>query len=318
VVFVGGCPYGHPVSNSKRSFLGKLAVGVITANEIAVMTATSPDFDIRELRSDPTLLKKFQPVGLLGVIRDVEAEIAKFQALLVRAVAELSQQRADSEVAVAEIAAELSSSMDDARRRIADAEALTSRLPMTLASMEAGKLDLARASKVCGATVWLSDDDARAADGVLEKRLPGKDVAQVQKAASYVARKVDPDGPGRRTRKRGRSRGVSVTYHRRGVASLSITNATAGRVNAAFERVDHAARKLRNGAQSRSLDELRAEVAIGLLMGETGSASETDPSRSTELPSSSVIARLKWPRLKQSRQGWLHRSRGAEGSPYGG
>jgi hypothetical protein len=149
------------------------------------------------------------------------------------------------------------------------------------------------------------------------KRLPGKDVAQVQKAASYVARKVDPDGPERRTRKRGRSRGVSVTYHRMGAASLSITNATAGKVIAAFERVDRAARELRDDAPSRSLDELRAEVAIGLLMGDAGSASETDLSQSRELSSSSVIARRKWPRLRRSRQGWLHRSGKAEGRPSG-
>ena len=266
-------------------------------------TELTPDIDIRELRSDPALLKKFQPAGLLGVIRDVEAEIEKFQALQVLAVAELSEQRADSEVVVGEIAAELSVPMDDARRRIADAEALTSRLPKTLELMEAGKLDLDRASKVCGATAWLSDDDAKEVDAALEKRLPGKDVAQVRKAASYVARKVDPDGPKRRTGKRDRSHRVSVTYHRMGTASLSIANATAGKVNEAFERVDRTARELWEEAQPRSLDELRAEVAIGLLMGDVGSESETGPLQMPEPPSSSVIVRRKWPRLRRFRQG---------------
>jgi len=103
-----------------------------------------PDVDLRKLRSDPKLLKNLQPPGLLEVIREVKVEIEKLQALLVRTVAELSEQRADSDVAMGEVAVELSLSADDARRSIVDAEALTSRLPKTLALMENGELDLER------------------------------------------------------------------------------------------------------------------------------------------------------------------------------
>lgn len=274
------------------------------------MTRISPDVDLRRLRSDPKLLKNLQPSGLLGVIREVKVEIEKLQALLVRTVAELSAQRADSDEVVGELAVELSLSADDARRSIVDAEALTSRLPRTLSLMENGEFDLERATKVCGATACLSDDDARKADEVLEGRLPGKDATQVQKAAAYVARKVDPDGPERRTRKRDRSRRIAVTYHRIGTASLSITNTTAGRVNAAFERVDRLARELLGEARSRTLDELRADVAIGLLIGDAESGNDRSPT--TELSSS---ARLRRGRSRPGGfgWGWLRRSRRAEG-----
>jgi hypothetical protein len=297
------------VSNSNGSFVGKPAAGSADSKKFGKVTRISPDIDLRKLRSDPKLLKNLQPPGLLGVIREVKAEIGKLQALLMRTVAELSDQRADSDVAVGEVAAELSLSADDARRSIIDAETLTARLPRTLALMEKGELDLERATKVCGATANLSDDDARKVDEALEKRLPGKDATQVQKAAAYVARKVDPDGPERRTRKRDKSRRIAVTYHRIGTASLSITNATAGRVNAAFERVDRLARELLGDARSRTLDELRADVAIGLLVGDADSGVE--PSRATE-PLPSAIPPRKGSRQGGFGWGWLRRSRRAE------
>jgi hypothetical protein len=309
VIFVGGDPYGRPVSNSNGSFVGKPAVGSVDSKDLGKKARIPPDVDLRKLRSDPKLLKNLQPPGLLGVIREVKAEIEKLQALLVRTVAELSEQRADSDVVVGEVAAELSLSADDARRSIVDAEALTSRLPRTLALMETGELDLERAAKVSGATAGLSDDDARKVDEALEKRLPGKDATQVQKAAAYVARKVDPGGPERRTRKRDRSRRIAATYHRIGTASLSITNASAGRVNAAFERVDRLAREFRGEMRSRTLDELRADVAIGLLIGDAESGAEPPPA--TE-PFSSAASRRKRPRQGGFGLGWLRRSRRAE------
>jgi hypothetical protein len=310
-VFVGGDPYSRRVSNSSSSFIGKPAAGTVDSKKIGKVTRISPDVDLRKLRSDPRLLKNLQPPNLLGVIREVKAEIEKLQALLVRTVAELSGQRADSDVVVGEIAAELSLSSDDARRSIVDAEALTTRLPRTLALMEIGELDLERAAKVCGATAALSDDDARKADEILENRLAGKDASQVQKAAAYVARKVDPDGPERRTRKRDRSRRIAVTYHRIGTASLSITNATTGRVNAAFERVDRLARELWGEARTRTLDELRADVAIGLLIGDAGSGLEAPPAAERF---SSAVPRRKGLRRGGFGLGWLRRSRRAEES----
>jgi hypothetical protein len=222
-------------------------------------------FDLRQLCLDSSRLKSMRTTGLLRVLRDTATEIARLQALQMRTIADLDERHQGSAEVAVEVASALQLSLDHARKTVEDAKALATRLPMTLTMMETGALDRNRASKVCAATAWLSDDDARSADIALQHRLRGKDAGQVRRAAAYAARKVDPGGAARRMRKAGEARRVMITYHRAGTASLVIGNGSVEKVNAAYGRLDRAARELTCEDQARSLDQSRVDVALALL-----------------------------------------------------
>jgi hypothetical protein len=276
--FVGGDPYGRAVSKPPISEVEQLFADILKDDDSQVAAGCSPGPDSRQWRMDPLRLKVLDPGGLLRVLRNAATKIARLQALQLRVVAELSEQHQGSGEVAAEVTSVLPLSLSHARKLVREASALTTRLPMTLALMETGALDGAGASKVCTATAWLSDDDARTVDVVLQHRLPGKDADQARDAASYAARKVDPGGAARRTRKAIDSRRVTVTRHRVGTASLALENGSVEKVNAAYDRLDRIARELSAEDEDLSLDQLRMDAALDLLAG----IGEADPPEGDE------------------------------------
>jgi hypothetical protein len=268
--FVGGGVYGRWVSNSYISEVEQLITDVLKDDDSPVATRVSPDDGSAQSRLDPCHLKALDSASLLKVLRGAAVRIARLQALQQRVVAELSEQHQEPEEVAVKVSSVLPLSLSRARKMVAVARALSNRLPMTLTLMETGVLDGSGAAKVSGATDWLSDDDARAVDALLHDRLPGKDADQAQKAASYAARRIDPAGAARRTREAVDARRVTVTCHRTGTSSLVLGNGSADEVNAIYDRLDRMARELNAEGEGRSLDQLRADVAFGLLGGADG------------------------------------------------
>ncbi len=175
---------------------------------------------------------------------------------------------------VQEVAFELSVVDGHAGALVSTAEALTTRLPRTLGLMDRGLVSGAGAAKVAAATGWLSDDDARAADALLEDRLEGKNTEQIRKAASHVAGIVDREGAERRTEHNRAGRRLRVRHGEAGVASIEVEDGPVERVAAAYTRIDREARALRAGGETRTLDQLRADVALDLLLGGQGGPGE--------------------------------------------
>ncbi len=175
---------------------------------------------------------------------------------------------------VQEVAFALSVVDGHAGAMVAAAEALTTRLPRTLGLMDQGKLSGSGAMKVAAATAWLSDENALAADALLEDRLPGKNSDQIRKAAGHAALSVDRDGAARRVERHREGRRLTVRQGETGVASIEVEDGPVEKVTAAYVRIDREARALKTGGETRTLDQLRADVALDLLLGGQGGKSE--------------------------------------------
>ncbi|MEV6826298.1 DUF222 domain-containing protein [Amycolatopsis sp. NPDC051102] len=225
---------------------------------------------LQSFRTNPNSLQDMEDDQVVDLIRDTDAEISKLQALQLRAIADLSVRRRRAPSASSEVALALSITEHRASAIVSAANALIARLPRMLNLMDDGRLDLYRAMKVTDATSWLSGDHVRVVDATLEDRVPGRNATQVRRAAAYAAAKVDPEGAALRTERKLVERRFTMHHQDTGVTNVSVSNAPTEKATAAYARVDQAARALKTADEPRTLDQLRADVAIDLLLSGTG------------------------------------------------
>lgn len=109
---------------------------------------------------------------------------------------------------------------------------------------------------------------------ILAERLPGKNATQIRRAATHAAAHVDPEGHTAAAQKRRATRKVTLLQRETGTASLLIKDAPVEKMNAAYGRLDKAARKLKTKEESRTLDQIRADVATDLLLSGIGGKPE--------------------------------------------
>jgi hypothetical protein len=231
-------------------------------------------FVLSTVRADPDVLQRMKDDQLVELIRVTDAEISKLQALQLRAIADLSVRRRRAPGTASEVALALSITEHRAGAIVSAANALIARLPRMLNLMDDGRLDLYRAMKVTDATAWLSRDHVRVVDATLEDRVPGRNATQVRRAAAYAAAKADPEGAAQRTERSLVERRLAMHHQDTGVTSLSINNAPTEKATAAYARIDRAARALKTPDESRTLDQLRADIAMDLLLSGMGGPSE--------------------------------------------
>lgn len=231
-------------------------------------------FVLSTVRADPDVLQRMKDDQVVDLIRVTDAEISKLQALQLRAIADLSVRRRRAPGTASEVALALSITEHRAGAMVSAANALIARLPRMLNLMDDGRLDLYRAMKVTDATAWLSRDHVRLVDATLEDRVPGRNATQVRRAAAYAAARVDPEGAEQRTERSFVERRLALHHQDTGVTSLSINNAPTEKATAAYARIDRAARAMKTPDESRTLDQLRADVAMDLLLSGMGGASE--------------------------------------------
>src|SRR5215203_7103958 len=193
--------------------------------------------------------------------------IARLQGVQVHAIGCVDRVRGGSRGAVAEVGLAASTTQNYARQMMTISRELTTRLPLMLELMDGGKLDWYCASKIVDATIPLSDEDAAVVDGKLVSRVVGKDPTAVRKAAAYAASKADPAGAAGRAARRRAGRRVTLTRQESGTASLAIDDAPVEKAVAVYRRIDRAARALKTRDEPRTLDQLRTDVALDLLMG---------------------------------------------------
>ena len=234
----------------------------------------------RVTRVATTRLEGLSDNGIVRVLKFAAAEIAQLEAMQVRGAAVLARRRRDRVDTAAEVALALCLTDSFAGAFVSAAESLTTRLPQTFALMERGQLNLFRAMKVTDATAWLSDATARAADAALAPRLQpkpgqaGKNAIQVRKAAAYAAQQADPEGAKRRTDQAREDRKFTLTHQESGTATLSLDDAPVEKAIAAYGRVNRMAKTLKTKDEPRSMDQLRADVALDLLLLADGGGAE--------------------------------------------
>ena len=166
-----------------------------------------------------------------------------------------------------EIAAALGLTRRKADHDLGVALDLTGRLPQVLAALAVGRIDDAKARLFSDATAILEADTAQqVVDGLLEaagELTTGQIRARLRKAAINA----DPEAAEKRYRRSVSERRIMVEPNDEGTAALIISQCSPETVYAATERVNRIARALKTADEPRSIDQLRADIALGLLNG---------------------------------------------------
>jgi hypothetical protein len=203
----------------------------------------------------------------------IERQIAALHALQVRLLSRVAELRPDptgdhvSEFAADEVAAELSWTRWQAARRLACAQDLTSRLPATLASLEAGQIDLATAEGLRQVTAHLTDCETVER---VERRALGSDPSrltssQIRARARGAVAALDKDAAGRHQRARAERR-VTLVPQDDGMAGLWAL-LPAEQAVAIHDRLTALGRDAADESDPRTAEQRRADVFTDLLLG---------------------------------------------------
>jgi hypothetical protein len=189
-------------------------------------------------------------------------------ALQLRAIHRLSVVRGATGYAADEVALELAVSRQSGQSQVAFANTLCTRLPKTLSALYDGDIDAGKARKVFEVVSPLSDELTREVDNLIASRLAGKDPAGVRRITRTAVLKVDPDGLLHRAEARREDRRVELLHEDDAMASIT-GYLPAEIASAGYRRIDGIARGLNTREETRSMDQLRADVFADLLVGKT-------------------------------------------------
>jgi hypothetical protein len=174
----------------------------------------------------------------------------------------------DGEFPGEELAMELVTTRADVGARIDAALDLTTRLPRTLAAMEAGTIDLARACTIAFHTRAMTDADAGHADEVLAAAAPGKRLDQLARKAAALELKLAPEAVAARKTLARQDRRVEARREQSGNSSLSGRELDTADVIASKAYIDDIALSLRDsGRIEGTLGQLRALALTDLTQG---------------------------------------------------
>ncbi|HEX5493596.1 MAG TPA: DUF222 domain-containing protein [Mycobacteriales bacterium] len=210
--------------------------------------------------------------GLLQVMVEAQRIVAAAQARQVKAMAELSRRRPRAfghpfgEFAADEVAVELCLTRRAAENRLGQAVEMTTRTPAILHALEAGRLDLYRASAITDATYGLDDATAAQVATQVVGRVERRNVSEIRRTVRQAVLRVDPDGAERRRERARADRKVVLTPLDDGMAELTAF-LPADQASAVYRRVDALARGARVLGDERGADARRADVFVNLLLG---------------------------------------------------
>ncbi|MCP2255327.1 protein of unknown function (DUF222) [Prauserella aidingensis] len=204
-------------------------------------------------------------------LRELRVRRARLDAEELALLAEIATAVDDDRGVAEELTPVLRVSTREVERRIDAGRSVTGRMPRLLAAMRAGEVESYGARRVLSVTGPLDDDAARTVDALLAERLveapetawqPGN----LAQRARRLVEKVDPGGQAERARTARAERRVELTPGEHVMSSLE-AQLPAEIAAACYSRVDGMARSLRRNGDSRTLDQLRADVTADLLLG---------------------------------------------------
>jgi hypothetical protein len=241
----------------------------------------------------------FSPTGSLdscgfdvGGLSDhdlVEAMVAarrlasRVQAVELAAVAELARRRfAEAEATNAGQVVEVLSPADYVYDEVAEALTLTSasadglirfatdvtgRLPGTFAALAAGDIDSLKARTIWQGTGQIDEDAIHAIEAEVLPKAPRQTSGQIRAKIRRLIRRLDPEAADRRRAAAEKRRRVELIETEDDTAQLSGMDLPADAASAAYGRLNAIAAGLKRDGEDRSIDQLRADVFLGLLRG---------------------------------------------------
>lgn len=232
------------------------------------------------------ILSSMDPARLSGhdtvtVLKALSKLVSHFQAGLYQTIEEVGHRRGPGMEKVSETvdhaAAEVAAALR-LTRRSADIERglaadLSRRRPGVLKSLRNGDIDLRRARVIVNNVSHLEDD---LAEQVVECVLPiapklttGQLAARIQK----LVIEVDPESAQKRRRENVMHRRVITEPRPDGIGNIFGLDLPVEQVGAASRHINELARSLKTSDETRTMDQLRADVFLDLLTGSGASGS---------------------------------------------
>jgi hypothetical protein len=201
--------------------------------------------------------------------------VSFFQAQVLESMASISQMmtelEADPEIAHDAASAEIGAALHLTRRAadidLALAIDLMERLPEVWEALASGKIDLRRARVIVDQTSHLLAEAARqVVDRVLEAatRLT---TGQLKALIRKVCVQADPDDAASRYREAVEERRLQTEPTVEGTAHLYGLDLPPDRVQGVMRRINDLARELKSADETRTLDQIRADIFLDLLDG---------------------------------------------------
>jgi hypothetical protein len=150
--------------------------------------------------------------------------------------------------------------------RIELAHALTTRLPLTMAALLDGTIDEYKARRVMLATEVLSDELAAQVEEQVIPTAGECDTAKLNSRLRRTIARVDPTGTAARTEATRAQRHLRHDQLDDGAGLLTIQG-DVERTRLAHDRITLIARNLKTAGDDRTLDQIRADVALDCLAG---------------------------------------------------
>ena len=177
-----------------------------------------------------------------------------------------------TDLAASEVRAALGWTRRAAETQLDLALALTERSPV-FEALHGGLIDLPKARVLIDHTVHLEEPLARRVLEVALEQAPGETTGQLRARIQKLAISIDPESSRRRYLNRLVDRRVLNQMTEAGTANLMGLDLPAADANAAMNRLDEMARGLKNGGDSRPIDQIRADLFLDLLNGRLDTAS---------------------------------------------
>jgi hypothetical protein len=203
----------------------------------------------------------------LAAIKTVDGVIARAPAMQLQCIRRFTEHRfADDHYAAGEIAMELTWTRRHTQNQVALAHQLTQNLPKTLARMRAGEINRDKASALAELTETLDCDARRQVEEKVLAKAGNRSTRWLRETARREILKVDPTAAECRRAERKRERRMEKYPSDDGMSWLSFY-LPAEKAEAIYRRVNAIAKGAKTRQDPRSIDEVRADVAVGLLLG---------------------------------------------------
>ncbi|MPZ53832.1 MAG: DUF222 domain-containing protein [Acidimicrobiia bacterium] len=144
---------------------------------------------------------------------------------------------------------------------------LNRRLPQVLSDLRRGDVDFARSRVVCHETTHLPDETARTVTDEVLSEASRLTTGQLRARVKGLCIEADTDDAKTRYDDALGERRIVTEPTDSGTADLLLLNAAPHRVEEAYRHIDYLARSLRTDGETRTIDQLRADVALDLLTG---------------------------------------------------
>lgn len=144
---------------------------------------------------------------------------------------------------------------------------LTVRLPSVLALLRSGKIDRRRAKVIVDRTIHLSVAHARLVADEIQDEAARLTTGQLAARIRRVALEVDPESCREEAKKAKGQRLFFTQSEADGTASIHLYGIDPLRAQELSDRINSIARKLRTEGETRTMDQLRADVVVDLLCG---------------------------------------------------